>query len=116
MASYSQYKNLELPTSPEHYDIAIFNKNTIVIHSELHQLDLKNQSQDESFATKEILDSKLSTHNNSDSSHSDMRLLISGLTTQSTNLNGLITNLVSIVENKVDNIVGKGLSNRKSVV
>ncbi len=110
MASYSQYKNLELPTSPEHYDIAVFNKNSIVIDSELHKLDLKNQSQDESFATKEILDSKLSTHNNSDSSHSDMRLLISGLTTQSTNLNGLITNLVSIVENKVDNIVGKGLS------
>ena len=62
MASYSQYKNLELPTSPEHYDIAVFNKNSIVIDSELHKLDLKNQSQDESFATKEILDSKLSTY------------------------------------------------------
>ncbi len=36
MASYSQYKNLELPTSPEHYDIAVFNKNSIVTVSYTH--------------------------------------------------------------------------------
>lgn len=56
MASYSQYKNLELPATPEHYDIAVFNRNNVVIDSELHRLDLKNQSQDEAFATKEELD------------------------------------------------------------
>lgn len=55
MAQYSQYKNLELPNSPERYNIQVFNKNAMVIDSELHKLDLKNQSQDELLATKEFL-------------------------------------------------------------
>lgn len=55
MAQYSQYKNLELPVSPERYNIQVFNKNNMVIDSELHKLDLKNQSQDELLATKESL-------------------------------------------------------------
>lgn len=59
MASYSQYKNLELPTNPEHYNINIFNKNTMVIDSELHKLDIKNKSQDELLATKESLNSEI---------------------------------------------------------
>lgn len=132
MANFSTYKNLELPTEPEHYNIGVFNKNTMVIDSELHKLDIKNQSQDELLATKESLNSEitratnkendiiedlasevaraksaensnaediliettramaaeenisiaLSTHNTSDSAHSDIRLLISGLTTR----------------------------------
>ena len=44
MANFSTYKNLELPTEPEHYNIGVFNKNTMVIDSELHKLDIKNQS------------------------------------------------------------------------
>lgn len=132
MANFSTYKNLELPTEPEHYNIGVFNKNTMVIDSELHKLDIKNQSQDELLATKESLNSEitratnkendiiedlsseiaraksaensnaediliettramaveenisisLSAHNTSDSAHSDIRLLISGLTTR----------------------------------
>ena len=132
MANFSTYKNFELPTEPEHYNIGVFNKNTMVIDSELHKLDIKNQSQDELLATKESLNSEitratnkendiiedlaseiaraksaensnaediliettramaveenisisLSAHNTSDSAHSDIRLLISGLTTR----------------------------------
>lgn len=59
MAEYSQYKNLELPKSNEKYDIAIANKNNMVIDSELHKLDIKNQSQDELLATKESLNSEI---------------------------------------------------------
>ncbi|MDE5865116.1 MAG: hypothetical protein K2H31_00725 [Lachnospiraceae bacterium] len=44
MAEYSLYKSLELPSSTEHYNIGIFNKNTTVIDSELHKLDLINES------------------------------------------------------------------------
>lgn len=58
MAQYSQYKNLELPNSPERYNIQVFNKNAMVIDSELHKLDMKNQSQDELLATKEALNSE----------------------------------------------------------
>lgn len=59
MAEYSQYKNLELPKSNEKYDIAIANKNNMVIVSELHKLDIKNKSQDELLATKESLNSEI---------------------------------------------------------
>ena len=59
MAQYSEYKNLELPVSPERYNIQVFNKNNMVIDSELHKLDLKNQSQDELLATKESLNSEI---------------------------------------------------------
>jgi hypothetical protein len=52
MANFSQHYNLELPTSPEHYDIGVFNKNNMVIDSELNKLDLKNQNQDATIATE----------------------------------------------------------------
>lgn len=55
MANFTTHKNLELPVSPEHYDINVFNKNAMVIDSELNKLDLKNQSQDNLLATKEYL-------------------------------------------------------------
>ncbi|MDE7131256.1 MAG: hypothetical protein K2O65_05610 [Lachnospiraceae bacterium] len=102
MSTYSEYKNLELPTSPERYDVGVFNKNNMVIDSELHKLDLKNQSQDTLLATKEALETEiaratesensikddltdftqteLSDHDTSDSSHTDIRNLISELT------------------------------------
>lgn len=55
MATYTKYKNLEKPLSTEKYNIAVANKNNDVIDSELHKLELKNQSQDELLATKEDL-------------------------------------------------------------
>lgn len=55
MATYTKYKNLEKPLSTENYNIAVANKNNDVIDSELHKLELKNQSQDELLATKEDL-------------------------------------------------------------
>lgn len=100
MASYTQYKKLELPQLLDKYNIQIINKNNMAIDSELHKLEIKNESQDNLLATKEALntevlraiakenaientlDTALSTHNTSEISHSDMRLLISGLTTR----------------------------------
>lgn len=55
MADYTPNKRLELPKSNEKYDAGVANKNNMVIDSELHKLDIKNQSQDELLATKEAL-------------------------------------------------------------
>lgn len=140
MSTFTNYKRLEKPLAGEKYNINVANKNNDIIDSELHKLDLKNQSQDELLATKQslnseiqramdaeninsnnlklhkadanphsvtksqvglgnadntsdmdkpvstaqqnALDTALSAHNTSKSSHSDMRLLISGLTTR----------------------------------
>lgn len=60
MADYTQNKGLELPKSNEHYDVGVANKNNMVIDSELHKLDIKNQSQDNLMATKEALNSEIS--------------------------------------------------------
>ncbi|MCM1536542.1 MAG: pyocin knob domain-containing S74 family peptidase [Clostridium sp.] len=60
MADFSTYKNLELPKSNERYNVAVANKNNMVIDSELHKLDIKNQSQDDLLAaTKEELNSEI---------------------------------------------------------
>lgn len=59
MATYTNYKSLEKPLSAEKYNVAVANKNNDVIDSELHKLDLKNQSQDELLATKESLNSEI---------------------------------------------------------
>lgn len=59
MSDFSTYKKLELPNSPERYNIQVFNKNATVIDSELHKLDLKNQSQDELLAPKTALSSEI---------------------------------------------------------
>lgn len=138
MSTFTKYKKMEKPIAIERYSIDIVNKNSDIIDSELHKLELKNESQDTLLATKEALnaeisravakenniesslnseisraqsaeyqisrdleneikratqaetkintkqqdalDSALSTHNTSDSSHSDMRTLISNLT------------------------------------
>ncbi|RKJ43223.1 hypothetical protein D7X98_16575 [bacterium 1XD8-76] len=55
MATYTNYKSLEKPLSTEKYNIDVANKNNDVIDSELHKLDLKNQSQDKLLATKTSL-------------------------------------------------------------
>lgn len=59
MADLSTYKGLELPKSPERYNIQVFNKNAMVIDSEFHKLDIKNESQDNLLATKESLNSEI---------------------------------------------------------
>lgn len=55
MATYTNYKSLEKPLSTEKYNIDVANKNNDVIDSELHKLELKNQSQDKLLATKTSL-------------------------------------------------------------
>lgn len=133
MSTFTKYKKIEKPISIERYSVDIVNKNSDIIDSELHKLELKNEIQDNSLETKasrealdaeasraaakentiennlssEIsraqsaeyqisrdlgseviraseaeagLDAKLSVHDTSDSSHNDLRLLISGLT------------------------------------
>lgn len=108
MADLSTYKRLELPKSNEKYNVAVSNKNNMLIDSELHKLDIKNQSQDDALAAKADLESPMlagipkaptapegtntaqiattafsqtavSSHNASVSAHSDIRALISGL-------------------------------------
>lgn len=58
MATYTIYKGLEKPVSTERYNIGVANKNSDLIDSELHKLDLKNESQDNLLATKESLNTK----------------------------------------------------------
>ena len=58
MATYTTYKHLEKPLSVEKYNVGVANKNSDVIDSELHRLDLKNESQDDLLATKEALASE----------------------------------------------------------
>lgn len=55
MASYTEYKHLEKPLSTEKYNVGLFNRNSDTIDTELHNLDLKNESQDALLATKESL-------------------------------------------------------------
>lgn len=59
MANFSPHYNLELPISPEHYNIGVLNKNNLVIDSELYKLNLKNKRQDEIFATIESLNQEV---------------------------------------------------------
>lgn len=60
MATYTKYKSLEKPLSTERYNVSVANKNNDVIDSELHKLELKNQSQDSLLATKDALNSEIS--------------------------------------------------------
>ncbi len=60
MADYTTNIGLEKPLSTEKYNVAVVNKNNDVIDSELHKLNLKNQSQDELLATKEALNAEIS--------------------------------------------------------
>lgn len=60
MGTYTEYKQLEKPLSTDKYNISVANKNNDVIDSELHKLDLKNESQDQLLATKEALNDEIS--------------------------------------------------------
>ncbi len=64
MAAYTPYKHLEKPISTEKYNIAVVNKNNDIIDSELHKLEMKNQSQDELLATKEALSKHITDKTN----------------------------------------------------
>ncbi len=64
MAAYTIYKNLEKPLSVEKYNVNVANKNNDVIDSELHKLDLKNQSQDNLLATKDAVNAEISRAEN----------------------------------------------------
>lgn len=109
MANFSPNINLELPTSPEHYDIGVFNKNNMVLDSEINKITLKNQSQDELLATKQ----EVTEHNTSQAAHNDIRTLISTLTTR---LNALadsddttldqLSEIVAYIKNNKDLIDG----------
>lgn len=54
MADFTTYKSLELPKSNEKYNVGVANKNAMVIDSELHKLDLKNESQDNLLETTKV--------------------------------------------------------------
>lgn len=64
MAKYTKYKNLEKPSDEERYNIGVANKNNDVIDSELHKLDLKNESQDKLLAAKEDLNAHILDRHN----------------------------------------------------
>lgn len=64
MSTYTEYKQLEKPLSTDKYNVAVTNKNYDVIDSELHKLNLKNESQDNLLATKETLNNHISDKNN----------------------------------------------------
>lgn len=83
MATYTQYKKLEKPLSTEKYNIAVANKNNDVIDSELHKLEIKNQSQDNLLATKEALTQHISHVLSSAKSYTDGKIadLIDGAPT-----------------------------------
>lgn len=109
MANFSPNINLELPKSPEHYDIGVFNKNNMVIDSEINKINIKNQSQDELLATKQ----EVTEHNTSQAAHNDIRTLISTLTTRLNSLadsddNTLdqLSEIVAYIKNNNDLIDG----------
>ena len=120
MANFSTYKKLELPLSTEKYNVQVFNKNNQAIDSELHKLDLKNQSQDDLLATKEALSAasarldnliaglttRLNTLADSDDTTQEQlseivayikinKSLIDGITTNKVNVSDIIDNLTT---------------------
>lgn len=97
MADYTQNKKLELPKSNEHYDVGVANKNNMVIDSELHKLDLKNQSQDELLATKESLNSEISR---AVSEEADLKNHIESETRRATNAE---ENIIDVLTGELDN-------------
>lgn len=71
MATYTTYKGLEKPLSTEKYNVSVVNKNNDVIDSELHKLELKSQSQDELFATKEALSAETARATESENANAE---------------------------------------------
>ena len=114
MSTYTNYKGLEKPLSTEKYDINIANKNNDVIDSELHKLDLKNESQDNLLATKESLNSEISRvliHENE--ILADLNAEISRATSVE---NGLFNDIANEVNRAImaENVINEDLTNHES--
>ena len=57
--NYTPYYKLQKDLTIEKYDVNVVNMNSDIIDSALHRLDLKNQTQDDLFATKEALNQEV---------------------------------------------------------
>ena len=57
--NYTTHYRLQKDLTVEKYDVNVVNMNSDIIDSALHRLDLKNESQDELLATKELLNSEI---------------------------------------------------------
>ncbi len=99
MSTYTQHKGLEKPLSTEKYNVAVANKNSDVIDSELHKLDLKNQSQDKLLATKEALNAEI---NRATASETGMSNSLSAHISDKTNPHNVSKSQIGLgnVENK----------------
>lgn len=97
MSTFTTYKNLEMPTNEERYNVNIFNRNSDIVDSELHKLELKNESQDNLLATKESLNSEISRAKASESANAE-------------NLSSEITRAVS-AEDAISNSLRMHVSN-----
>lgn len=60
MATYTTYKNLEKPDVTELYHINVANKNSDILDSELHKIELSIGNQNELFAAKQDLNNEIS--------------------------------------------------------
>lgn len=99
MADYTTYKNLELPKSNERYDVGVANKNNMVIDSELHKLDLKNESQDNLLATKEALNAEISRASEKEND------IIQDLNAEIARAEGIENNLSNNISNEIDRAI-----------
>ncbi len=104
MANFSPNINLELPLTPEHYDIGVFNKNNMVIDSEINKLNLKNQSQDESL-TAEV--TRATEREN------DIQQILNSEISRATNAEEVLNDTLESVSEHVNNI---HIHNNKSVL
>ena len=100
MADFSTHKKLELPKSNEKYNVAVANKNNMVIDSELHKLELKNISQDSLLATKEELNREVLRATTKEEKITEkLNGEISRACEQEKILNELITDLTDVINN-----------------
>lgn len=99
MADFSTYKNLELPKSNERYNVGVANKNNMVIDSELHKLDLKNESQDNLLATKEALNDEIARASEKENE------IIQDLDSESTRAQSAENNLSNNISNEIDRAI-----------
>lgn len=102
MSDYSAYKRFELPKSIEKYNIAVVNKNNMLIDSEFHKLDLKNESQDNLLATKEAL--KTVENNTVSKINTEIGRATSAESTIAGNLDTEISNRINADETLQNNI------------
>lgn len=104
MADFSTYKFLELPKSNEKYNVAVANKNNMVIDSEFHKLDIKNESQDNLLATKESLNSEITRATAKESS------IESSLNSEISRAKATETNILGDLESEVNRAISAELN------